>query len=58
MTLRPQDRIHRVADAIVSGRLEGVEPSEEFLSDAAEYVAGLIDDAEFMERGLRRWGLA
>lgn len=58
MSVQPDERIHRVADAIVSGRLEGVEPSDEFLSDASEYVAGRIDDAEFLERGLRRWGLA
>ena len=58
MSVQSDERVHRVADAIVSGRLEGVEPSSEFLSDAADYVDERIDETELMGRGLRRWGLA
>lgn len=57
MSTQTEERGHRVADAINSGRLEGLVPSAEFLADAAAYVDGQIDDAEFVARGRRRWGL-
>lgn len=57
MSTQVEKRSHRVADAINSGRLEGQEPSPEFLADAEAYVEGRIDDDEFIARGRRRWGL-
>lgn len=47
--------MHQVADAIISGRLSGVEHSSKFLTDAEAWIDGTIDDVEFMEHGLRRW---
>lgn len=52
------ERDQRVAEAIASGRLSGVEPAPEFLADAAEYVAGRIGADELVENARRRWGLA
>lgn len=57
MTGRMEERSRRVADAVYSGRLEGFEPSEEFMADAAAYVDGEIDEEELLARGRRRWGL-
>lgn len=54
---RMEERDRHVAEAIASGRLEGVEPSPEFLDDAAEFVNGHIDAAELVARARRRWGL-
>jgi len=36
------ERNRRVADAMASGRLEGNEPSPEFLADADDYVEGSL----------------
>lgn len=51
------ERSRRVADAIASGRLEGVEPSPEFLADAEDYIRGDIDGDELVARARHRWGL-
>lgn len=57
MSSQTEERDRQVADAIASGRLEGVEPSPEFLDDAAAFVDGSIDADELVARARRRWGL-
>lgn len=52
-----EERDRQVAEAIASGRLEGVEPAPAFVSDAAEYVDGHITADELIARARRRWGL-
>jgi hypothetical protein len=40
--------------ALASARIEGFEPSAEFMKDAAELEAGRISEAEFLARVERR----
>jgi hypothetical protein len=51
------ERAWRVADAVASGRLDGIEPSPAFLADAELFVEGEIDGDELVVRARRRWGL-
>lgn len=51
------ERAEKVAAAVHSGRLEGVEPSPAFIMDAQAYVAGDIDAEEVVRRARKRYGL-
>ncbi len=52
------ERREKVADAVHSGRLEGRDPSPQFLADAKKYADGKIEAEEVVERTRKRYGLA
>lgn len=54
---REVERAEKVAAAVHSGRLEGTEPSAEFLADGQAYVTGSIDAGEVVRRTRKRYGL-
>jgi hypothetical protein len=43
-----------MAEAIASSRLEGLEPTGEFLSDAAAFTSGELDEDELLDRSIPR----
>lgn len=51
------ERERRVAEAIHSGEMEGLQVSAAGRSDAQEYVAGRIDADELVSRTRARYGL-
>jgi len=52
------EREQRVAEAIHSGEMEGLDVSAAGRADADEYVAGRIDSDELVARARARYGLA
>jgi hypothetical protein len=55
---RTELRSRDVGRAIVSSRLEGVEPTPLFLEAAESYAAGSTSLQDLLEAGDRRWPLA
>lgn len=51
-------RSRDIGAAIVSSRLEGVEPTAEFLGAAESYAAERLTLDQMLARGERRWPLA
>ncbi|MBP6683896.1 MAG: hypothetical protein KA158_00615 [Leucobacter sp.] len=51
------ERERRVAEAIHSGEMEGLEVSQAGQADAQEYIAGRIDSDELVARARARYGL-
>lgn len=51
-------RSRDIGAAIVSSRLEGVEPTPEFLSVAEGYAAGRLTLEQMLAVGEQRWPLA
>jgi len=52
------EREQRVAEAIHSAEMEGLDVSAAGRADADEYVAGRIDSDELVARAQARYGLA
>ncbi|WGL51844.1 antitoxin VbhA family protein [Nocardioides sp. BP30] len=50
-----ESRSRDLGNAVVSSRLEGVEPTEEFLDVAREYAAGRATLEQMLAAGDRRW---
>lgn len=53
-----ETRSRDVGAAIVSSRLEGVEPTPDFLRAAEGYAAGRMTLKQMLDAGERRWPLA
>ncbi|WP_206222173.1 antitoxin VbhA family protein [Schaalia sp. ZJ1691] len=53
-----EGRAFAVSEAVHSHAMEGLEPSPELLADAEDYIAGLIDEEELLQRTRKRYGLA
>jgi len=51
-------RSRDIGGAIVSGRLEGVEPTDDFLRAAGGYVSEKLTLRQMLEAGNQRWPLA
>lgn len=51
------ERARRVAEAIHSGEMEGLDVSPAGRADAQEYIAGRIDSDELVARARARYGL-
>lgn len=51
------ERARRVAEAIHSGQMEGLDVSPSGRADAQDYVAGRIDSDELVARARARYGL-
>jgi Antitoxin VbhA len=56
-TITQSERERRVAEAIHSGEMEGLDVTPAGREDAAEYVAGRIDSDELVARARARYGL-
>jgi hypothetical protein len=56
-TITQAERERRVAEAIHSGEMEGLDVTPAGREDAAEYVAGRIDSDELVARARARYGL-
>ncbi|GAA1325478.1 hypothetical protein ACFSWE_00010 [Leucobacter albus] len=56
-TMTQPERERRVAEAIHSGEMEGLEVSQAGQADAQEYIAGRIDSDELVARARARYGL-
>ncbi len=56
-TTTQAEREWRVAEAIHSGEMEGLDVTPAGRADAAEYVAGRIDSDELVARARARYGL-
>lgn len=52
-----KERAQRVAEAIHSGEMEGLDVSASARADASEYVAGNADSEELVHRVRARYGL-
>jgi hypothetical protein len=52
-----KERRDKVADVVHSGRLEGREPSPEFLADAEKYVRGQVSASDVVKSTRKRYGL-
>ncbi|ROQ56072.1 hypothetical protein EDF36_3121 [Rathayibacter sp. PhB152] len=50
-------RRERIETAVHSAAMEGLAVTEEWREDAADYVAGEIDESELVERTRARYGL-
>jgi hypothetical protein len=48
------DVCESLAEAVASSRLEGLEPTDEFLADAAAFVSGELDEDELLDRAVAR----
>lgn len=51
------ERREKVAEVVHSGRLEGREPSRDFLADANRYVRGELSASDVVKKTRRRYGL-
>lgn len=56
-TTTEAERERRVAEAIHSGEMEGLQVSPAGRADAQEYIAGRIDSDELVARARARYGL-
>ncbi|MCM0621846.1 hypothetical protein [Nocardioides bruguierae] len=54
----PADRRAAVSAAVVSGQLEGMDPTASFTADSEEFIAGEITADDLVLRARHRWGLA
>jgi Antitoxin VbhA len=51
------ERVRRVAEAIHSGQMEGLQVTVDGQADAQEYIAGRIDPDQLVARARARYGL-
>ena len=56
-TATQAERVRRVAEAIHSGEMEGLDVTAVGRQDAQEYIAGRIDSDELVARARARYGL-
>lgn len=53
-----ETREQALFQAVHSSEMEGGGPSPEFMADAKDYLAGLIDESDLLNRTRCRYGLA